>query len=469
MANKLNILFPIEISNREIDFRLFLACLCANRDNRIIIGQSSAINRIIPRMQGGIYLGKNVFTGDPFPFRDFTTYVLLKKQNFKLMHLSEEGALYPGDEDEWRKGLMVEINPNYLTADDYICTWGEYQKKFYQAREPACKENIHATGHPRFDLYKSKYRDFFKEDADKIRAKYGDFILFNTNLGVGNNGNGLAHTFSKAFHYVPTDYNSRTRLIDIWTYESQIVGSFVKLINRLCEKFPAMKFIIRPHPGEDWSVYETIFKGVDNVSMVHEGNVAPWLLACKMMIHDRCTTGLEAFLMDTPVVNYKAVVDETQDIFVPSSLGTKCFTEQEVEDCVDAVLSGEDLAAQQHSSINPIVSQLLANFNQDCFESLTNLVGEVEGKIRAEKTPFAYSASAQWQEHIRESLARTYLAVNGLSKGSKNYSRRIHRIQHFYGFDQKSLDSKMRRVHKILGKEVSYKITGKNLMTVEAK
>jgi hypothetical protein len=47
MQNKVNLLFPIEIMNRELDFRLFLAAYCARPNNRIFIGQTDAIYRVI--------------------------------------------------------------------------------------------------------------------------------------------------------------------------------------------------------------------------------------------------------------------------------------------------------------------------------------------------------------------------------------------------------------------------------------
>lgn len=307
MKNKLNILFPIETINRELDFRLFLATLCASRENRIFVGQSGTINRLIPRMKGGIFLGRTVFTGAPFPYANFSEYVFLKKRGFKLIHLSDEGGTYPGGENEWRAGWKVEINPNYLCEDDYICTWGEMQEEFYKSRQPACENNIHSTGHPRFDLYKPKYRAFFEPEANKIREKYGDFVLINTNLTFANDYNGPAQIFSDFYHYFPKDYSARTRVIEGWAYASQVLTSFIKLINRLSHEFPSLKFIIRPHPGEDRSFYETIFKQFDNVLVKHEGSVTPWLQACKLMIHEGCTTGVEAFLSGTPVIIYKTV------------------------------------------------------------------------------------------------------------------------------------------------------------------
>jgi hypothetical protein len=61
MQNKTNILFPIEITNRELDFRLFLAVYCAQPQHRIFVGEYNAIQRVMENSRGGLYVGKNIF------------------------------------------------------------------------------------------------------------------------------------------------------------------------------------------------------------------------------------------------------------------------------------------------------------------------------------------------------------------------------------------------------------------------
>ncbi len=470
MTSKLNILFPVETINRELDFRLFLACLCVNRKNRIFVGQSGAINRLVPQMRGGIYLGKDIFTGEPFPRVDISNYILLKQQQFKFIQLGEEGIPFVGDEKSWREALKIELNPNYLCEDDYVCTWGEFQSDFYKSRQPACQNNIYPTGHPRFDLYKPSYRSFFAADANKIREKYGEFILINTNLSYANNSLGLVDIFSTRHGYVPTNYEARTKVIENWGYSSNVLIDFVKLINRLSKEFPEEKFIIRPHPGEDWSFYQNIFNQVENVLVVHEGSVAQWLLACKLMIHDGCTTAIEAFLSGTPIINFKPVSSEKHNIFIPNSLGTKCFTDDEVIDSIKMILSDKKDALKQKDSLDSMVPKLMANFKQDCFQSVTNLIKKVESKIHNEKTPIIWNKQRSlWQERTRTSLVDTYLTISPLFGNPKDNARRSYRQQQFYGFSKKSIDSRMNRIQNILDTKVDYKIFGKNLLLIELK
>ena len=70
----------------------------------------------------------------------------------------------------------------------------------------------------------------------------------------------------------------------------------VTLTHNLANKFPELNFIYRPHPSEDHDYYKVIFKGVKNINVEHDGNVIPWILACKLLLHDGCTTAIEATL-----------------------------------------------------------------------------------------------------------------------------------------------------------------------------
>lgn len=464
--DKLNILFPVETINRELNFRLFLACLAVKPDNRVFVGQHDVIDRLSQFMQGGVYVGKNIFKS-LFPGVDITKYVELKKRKFKLIYLDEEGAVYEGKEQEWRNYLMQRLNPNYLCADDYVCTWGEFQAEFYKDREPACKENIRPTGHPAFDLYKPAYREFFAKETNELRERYGDFILINTNLGVANNGLGLADTFSPRFNFRAEDVEVSTHFMGFWAHTKKILTNFVTLLNRLSYEFPDEKFILRPHPSEDWSFYKTIFKDYKNVRVLHEGAVGPWLLAAKMVIHDGCTTGIEAFLGDCPVVSYKSIPSEKYDIFMPDEVAVKCFTEDAVVEQVRLVREGK-FVKNQNLDINPLVAQLMANFKQDSFASLLAVIAEVEETLHRENTIFEWNearfASADKLIRLKDKAKSTIRPLFREKQAVYTFYR-----SHFLGFKPEVIASKMETIQKVLKKKINYKLFGNDLILVETK
>ena len=466
MKHKRNILFPVETINRELDLRLFLAAMCVEKDNRIFIGQHNVIDRLVRRMIGGIYLGKHIFK-ELFPRVNVEYYLNLKKRHFKYIHLDEEGAIYTGGEDNWHKELRERLNPNYLTADDYICTWGKYQAEFYKAKQPACEANIKVTGHPRFDLYKPFYSDFFSEETNRLREKYGEFILINSNLSFANNGLGIADTFSPRLNYNPADNEKRTVFLDYWAHVTQVLVNFIRLINRLSIEFPEFKIIVRHHPAEDRSLYDIIFKDFKNVLPLHEGSVTPWLLACRVLIHDGSTTGVEAYLGNKPVITFKSIEHKAHDLFLPDSASVKCYGEDQVVEQVKSVINQKN-HNNETDLLNPLAFDLMANFKEDCFKNLVDVIRTAEEAARQDNLPSSWDEKRFQSEEFKHKIINTGKnAVRPLFRSK--YKDYIFYNSHFYGFEQKVIDQKMKRVGSILKKDFNYKLYSDSLLIVEAK
>ena len=52
---------------------------------------------------------------------------------------------------------------------------------------------------------------------------------------------------------------------------------------------------------EDFNYYKNIFDGIDNI-FKNGGEVVPWILGSKCLIHDHCTTSVEVY-DECPVIN----------------------------------------------------------------------------------------------------------------------------------------------------------------------
>src|SRR5690606_36041740 len=109
---------------------------------------------------------------------------------------------------------------------------------------------IRTTGHPRFDLC-TTYREYFKEEADRLRAQFGDFVLLNTTFGFAVNPMGLSNTFSEFQGYYPEDPTRRMTLVRGWKRATRGLAAMVTLVHRLSTMRPDITFVIRPHPSEE--------------------------------------------------------------------------------------------------------------------------------------------------------------------------------------------------------------------------
>ena len=151
------------------------------------------------------------------------------------------------------------------------------------------------TGHPRFDMLKKKYRSIFSERAKKIKKIHGDFILFNTNTSFGNNIRGD--------NFVKDNYRERFGQID------EIISQDKVKLERLIEDAKYLhdnsnlRVIIRPHPEEKNETYLEKLSKYKNVNICKDGNVVPWILASKAVVHSDCTTAIETVMLDKEAIS----------------------------------------------------------------------------------------------------------------------------------------------------------------------
>jgi surface carbohydrate biosynthesis protein len=472
MSSRINFLFPIEVINREIDFRLWLAVLVAKPTNRIFIGYHDVIYRLGEQMRGGVYVGKNLFLTS-FP-TDLSRYQRLKRNGFSLVHLDEEGATAGESEDLWRYFLDLRLDPGCLSGDDYICTWGDFQRDHYSSLRPDLASHVRSTGHPRFDLYKPEHREYFSPEVSSLRSRFGDFVLINTNLGHANGGLGLKFTFGEfdrsgfnTYGYNPNEATSRVNHFRGWSHQMHTLSNLVRLVNALSMEFPAINFVIRPHPAEDWTMYEQLFQGIGNVHVVHEGPVAPWLLASRLLIQEGCMTAIEAYLAGTPVINYDTHTTGHRwknQFLLANQFGIKLTSEQEVIDAVHEMATGPVNGAK-YWDLDPIVPHVMENFKADSLSATVAVLTEAEGRQHERA-----SAPSALRIHTDEALRSAVFGGKALIRPLFPWKNRMYKFfttNCFYGLDRGSIEAKLRTIQSMTGKPVRAKFFSQSLMSLE--
>ena len=71
-------------------------------------------------------------------------------------------------------------------------------------------------------------------------------------------------------------------------------------------------------------------------------------MAAKAVIHNGCTTGVEAYMMGVPAISYRAVVNEDYDYgfyVLPNKMSHQCFDVAQLKDLLENILNGKVGAA----------------------------------------------------------------------------------------------------------------------------
>lgn len=461
MSDRVNLLFPVEIIDREFDFRLLLAGMCAGPSNRVLIAQHDLLHQHVESLRGGVYLGKNVFR-TLFP-TDLGRYHALHDRGVALVHLDEEG-LMPDGEDRalWRQSLSRRLDPACLQRGDRVCAWGAWQRDFYRASAPDVAEDIVATGHPRFDLCKPAYRDYMADEVSRLRRRFGRFVLVNTSFGAGNSAFGHQEAFAERNGY-RTEFSVRDRQFKRWLHEKHLVNHFVGLIYRLSIELGNTQLVVRPHPCEDRALYDIAFRDSANVHVEREGGVTPWLLACEAMVHERCTTGIEAALAGTPIVTYTPVPDERRAMYVPNLFGVKTRTEDEAVAATLEALAGSRRPFDA-AEVPALAHDLLANFGQDSIASVAAIVRDAQTAQRGRPGAFDEGALKRLVHRQRVIDAAKRPVRPLFAEKARKYA--VDRTL-YYGFSRPAVARKLAAVQRLTGTRLRHAVYGDSAIVIE--
>jgi len=236
----------------------------------------------------------------------------------------------------------------------HLFAWGENNAQLWR-RYPHLPANaiIDVTGNPRNDLLRPELHAYYDSEVEKIQKTYGDFILVNTNFNHVNAFTPVQNLFQpiKKPDEIPkfgraAKGMSREYAEGLRDHKQAIFADFLRLIPALEKSFPEHTIVVRLHPTENHEVYREIAAGCQRVQVTN--NVVPWLIAAKALLHNGCTTGVEAYIIRVPAISYRAKVNDYYDdgfYQLPNRLSHQCFDFKELRETLERILPGEQGAA----------------------------------------------------------------------------------------------------------------------------
>ena len=339
---KATLFMPVENQVRELDSKLLLACIAAKRGFSSVIGSRREMHIHIASFPRGIYLAKSL------PVRRNIIFKIMRKLGHGIVAWDEEALVHPQAETYYRK----RVCPLGIKYASHLFAWGEDNALLWQQYpELPAGTPIHITGNPRSDLLRSDLRGFYEKDAEELRKKYGLFILVNTNFNHVNafspelnlfrldSKPGEAPKFGRAAKGMSREYAEGLR-----DHKQAIYESFQEVIPKLEKAFPKYTIIVRPHPTENQEIYRDIASRCERVRVTNEGNVVPWILASQLVIHNGCTTGVEAYVLGVAAISYRPTVNDYYDLGfyrLPNLLSYQCFDFGELQTTVGGILSSK--------------------------------------------------------------------------------------------------------------------------------
>jgi surface carbohydrate biosynthesis protein len=327
-SNKKNakpvILLSIETKARELPGKVLLASFLSEKGFKVILTNLRKIPFAL-KANAWLYIDRNSFAPRMSFFRR------LKFLGFKLVCIDEEGIIWLTPE-LYKKRIHIKAN-SYV---DMYFTWGKKQAELI--KEVSSSINTILTGNPRVDLLRPELKAVYSVRADSIRSKYGEFILFVSNFSTNNNFYSKDADVSVIDMLV--DDNRRQGLMDsqeeendfrnFYNNRERVFEKIIELIRRLSREYPEKNIVVRPHPSENHDTWKELMKDYPNIKVIYEGELTPWIIAAKAVIHNSCTTGVEAALLNIKSIAYVPIDEPEFEMELPNSVSEAVSTENDV-------------------------------------------------------------------------------------------------------------------------------------------
>jgi len=360
------LMIPVENEVRELDAKLLLSCVAAERGYPVLFGSRTFVHYKVASTPRGVYMAKSMRALSDRMF------AIIRQLGHEIVGFDEEALVRKPDDEYYRE----RVSSKALGLVSHLIAWGEDDARVFRQHPDYPGTPIHIAGNPRIDMMRPEFRGYYEKERCNIKDHFGDFILINSNFGEFN-------------HFVPhlsvalrrakgdPDEGATDYLIGRAKFRFEIFKQFQTALVSLAETLPDINFVFRPHPTERYELWSDLTRHLDNVSVVSEGSVLPWLMASTAMVSNGCTTTVEARLLDVPSINYQPITSEVYDDPLPMALGHPCYELESLIAIVRDASDGKLSARDDHVSRKCIAQHLHAVTGRHAADLTVDLFDEV--------------------------------------------------------------------------------------------
>ena len=429
-----SLLIPVETLNRELDGKLLLALLAAARGMRVILGGRQALHHRLPRLPTSIYLAKGIRTGNRVMFG------IAERLGHVIVALDEEALIRFSDE-----ALLLMFDPVSFNRPRLLYAWGRSNADLWRRYPGYGGAPILEVGNPRVDVLLPRLRGYWDPEVARLRARHGRFVLLSSNFSLVN-------------HFIPDHIRfrvatgapaERTQALrgGIRGHKAVIFEHMKALVPKLAAAIRPAVLVIRPHPSENARTWQEVGAGQENVRVEHEGPIAPWLAAASALVHNGCTSGVEAAILGTPAFAYRPVVSPEFDPELPHAVSVECASADELVEGVVRAVSGA--AARGGLRAEPL-------------RALSHHIASLDGPLCCERILDSFSShraaleSAPAATAGGRAIGRTHHWLRARVRGVRQRRRRSRSsgayLSHkFPGLEASQLAARIERFRAVLG------------------
>jgi surface carbohydrate biosynthesis protein len=428
--------FPVEVLHREFDGKLLLALTACERGWQVMLGNQRSINERVSSFPKCVYFSKSARSKNARLFQK------LHRLGHEVVVLDEEALVRQTDDI-----YLLKHEKDALKFVNLLMTWGDNNKELWVGSKQFENKPILAMGNPRIDMLRPELKQFHMPEIRSIHARFGDYVLFNSNFATVNHFVAGRTRFNLA-SWVPADKKEKEKSA-LLSHKQALFESFRRLIPKLAAAIAPVRLVIRPHPSENHEPWIEAGKGSSNVSVVYENNVVPWLIGARVLIHNGCTSAVEAAVAGTSVISYRPVQSAVFDNALPNDLSIETFDENGLLHQVEKVLKGGSakLTSRQFHLLNHHIASARDSLSCDrIIDAIEHYEIGLPGRNSGNPIFTAATRLLDQQSRIKWLMTLT----------PKGKARAAYRNHKFPGVTEDYVNDRIARFHTVLGRFKNY-------------
>ena len=436
------VIIPVKMQVREMDAKLLLGCIAAESGFPVITGSKAFLHFRLDSIPRGVYFAKSIGP------KSIPIFDIVRKLGHEIV-AEDNDLLREPDPEYYRKRL----SPNTMRQVSHLIAWGPDNASIFRNFPGYQSAQIHIVGNARVDLLRPELRELYREDADAIRERFGNFVLVSTNFSKVGHFNPQRSELKKAMEKDDSEVANRFD-IGKGRHKLALFNHFQEMLPLLCKSLDSSNVVVRPHPAENQNTWHAIAAQCDNLHVASDGSIIPWLMAAQALIANSCTTQVEAAVLGTPTVNYQPVKSEVFDFELPGLVSRCVFSLDELCTTVRAIVKGE-IGPLDYTDRRKILDQHIAGLDGPLAAERIIQVLEAGGYNKRQPPATSLNTYAHgWiQHHLRAMKQR----INMHRPGHRN-----NLSYHAHVFPEISAPQIMRkiaRMGKLLNRFESIKVT----------
>ena len=368
---------PLHVWDREIDSRILLAALLADRGATVVFGHEQNISPLYSKIPHIFHFGCGRPIDDGLRCNSWYKPIV---SNGGFVGLTYEEGINDMLHKENALWAFSGINDSSLSSLSRFYSWSSLD--FSHLLE-ACPEQYRGllqskttiASNARIEMLGELGRSYFSDQISSLRTLFGEFVLISDNFGIESFGTHSSADGAIGYSKVAGEgfiRDMREYWAEWYQNSSLIRDRFAAVIDELVSAHPNINFVVRPHPVADARYWHNKLKPRRNLFVFYKDTIYPWIFSANCVIHSGCTVGFEAELANIPAANISLLVDDSRrkglssycSRSVPSSIS-------ELSDFVLKSSSSMALNSQQNNTLS--LAANLATLNRDVYSKVASL------------------------------------------------------------------------------------------------